>query len=291
MAAAKSLRTIQTGLKTNTKDYNKFSYFLGGIDVTQQNLAGFDPYLQGTARVFLYTPPMFMASGFPDQTRVFKSIIETGYTRIDGINDLSVDFVEFEGGFNGQKFSNVNKTTDDTDTFTISVYEQSGSPIREFLDTWVTGTFDPRSGVPHYHGMMLKHGQTFPNVMVTNAAGVSVPALPYGEKYHTAEFIYYTLTPNMQDLEYGCMLAHCFPTKVPKGHLNYESGSRENVPIDIELRTTKYESSYINEICEWYRSIDLIKFSYLDFNPHITQDEVNASYHLELADSAGSGLA
>lgn len=286
-----SLKTIQTGLKRNDKDYNKFSYFLSGIDVTQQNLNGFDPYIQGTARVFMYTPPFFMSEGFPDQTRVAKSIIETGYTRVDGINDVSVDFIEFEGGFNGQKFSNVSMTRDDTDTFTITVYEQSGSPIREFLDTWVTGTSDPRSGVAHYHGIMLKHGEVYPNAKVENAAGATVSKVPYGEKYHTAEFIYYTLTPNMQDLEYGCMLAHCFPTKVPKSHLNYEAGVRDRVSIDIEMRTTKYESSYINQICEWYRQVDKIKFSYLDFNPNVTQDDVNSSYHLQLDDGAGSGLA
>lgn len=285
-----SLKTIQTGLKQNQKDYNRFSYFLGGIDVTQQNLNGFDPYIQGTARVFLYTPPFFMSEGFPDQTRVFKSMIETAYTRVDGIADLSVEFVEFEGGFNGQKFSNVSQVKDDTDTFTISLYEQSGSPIREFLDTWVTGAGDPRSGVPHYHGMMLQHGEEYPNAKVFNAAGNQVSKVPYGEKYHTAEFIYYTLTPNMQDLEYGCMLAHCFPTKVPKNHLNYEAGVRDRVSIDVELRTTKYESSYINQICEWYRQVDKIKFSYLDFDPGVTQDDVNSSYHLQLADGAGSGI-
>lgn len=284
-----ALKTIQTGLKQNQKDYNKFSYFLGGIDVTQQNLNGFDPYIQGTARLFLYTPPFFMSEGFPDQTRVFKSMIETGYTRVDGISDLSVEFVEFEGGFNGQRFSNVSMVKDDTDTFTITLYEQSGSPIREFLDTWVTGAGDPRSGVPHYHGMMLQHGEVYPQATTVNAAGQRVSKVPYGEKYHTAEFIYYTLTPNMQDLEYGCMLAHCFPTKVPKSHLNYEAGVRDRVSIDIELRTTKYESSYINTICEWYRQVDKIKFSYLDFNPNITQDDVNSSYHLQL-DGAGSGL-
>lgn len=286
-----ALKTIQNGIKSNTKDYNKFSYFLSGIDVTQQNLAGFDPYIQGTSRIFLYTPPFFMEQGFPTQTTVFKSIVETGYTRVDGIADLTVDFVEFEGGFAGQKFSNVSLVRDDTDTFTITVYEQSGSPVREFLDTWVTGVRDPRSGVAHYHGLLLEHGEVYPTATVINADGAQVPKVPYGEKYHTAEFIYYDLTPDMQDIEYGCMLAHCFPTKVPKSHLNFEHGVRDNVSLEIELRTTKYESSYINQICEWYRQIDKLKWSYLSFNPGITQEEVNSSYKLQLGDGAGSGLA
>ena len=284
-----ALQTIQSNLKTNTKDYNRFSYFLNGIDVTQQNLQGFDPYIQGTSRIFMYTPPFFMTEGFPEQSRVFKSIIETGYTRVDGISDLTVDFVEFEGGFAGQKFANVSLVHDDTDTITITVYEQSGSPVREFLDTWVTGVRDPRSGVATYHGVMLLHGETYPEATVVNAAGGTVAKVPYGEKYHTAEFVYYDLEPTMQYLEYACMLAHCFPTKVPKSHLNYEHGVRDNVSFDIEFRTTKYESSYINQVAEWYRQVDLIKFSYLDFQPDITQDEVNSSYVLQMT-GEGSGL-
>ena len=154
----------------------------------------------------------------------------------------------------------------------------------------MTGVRDPRSGVATYHGIMLEHGEEYPTATTTNAAGQTVSKVPYGEKYHTAEFIYYDLTPNMQDIEYACMLAHCFPTRVPKSHLNYEHGVRDNVSMDIEMRTTKYESSYINQIAEWYRQIDKIKFSYLDFAPGITQEMVNSSYQLQL-DGTGSGIA
>ena len=94
----------------------------------------------------------------------------------------------------------------------------------------------------------------------------------------------------MQYIEYACMLAHCFPTRVPKSHLNYEHGVRDNVSIDIEMRTTKYESAYINQVAEWYRQTDRIKFSYLDFNPNTTEEPVQSSYQLNL-DGNGSGIA
>ena len=38
-----SLQTLQSNIKSNHRNYNSFSYFLQGIDVTQQNLEGFDP--------------------------------------------------------------------------------------------------------------------------------------------------------------------------------------------------------------------------------------------------------
>ena len=253
--------TIQTNIKTNRKNYNKFSYWLQGIDVTQQNLDQFNPYIKGVSRIFMYHPPYFMAKGYPEETANFKSYVETGFTKIDGIQDVSVEFVEFEGGFNGQKFSNVSSAKDDTDTLTISLYEQSGRPVGEFLETWISGVRDLRSGIAHYHGIDV----------------------PYSEKYHTAEFIYLTLDPTGKEIEYACMFAHAFPTKVEKGHLNYEKGDRDNVLMDVEFRVTKYESTYINQVAQWYLAMDKIKYKYLDFDPGITQSNVKAAYSLALA--------
>lgn len=249
--------TIQSGIKQNTKDYSNFSYFLGGIDVTQQNLDQFTPYIQGVSRIFLHQAPIFMEKQYKAETERFRSMIETGYTRVDGIGDISVDFVDFEGGFNGDKFSNVSTARDDTDSITISLYEQTGSPIREYLDTWVTGTRDIRTGVAHYHGALLDHS-----------------TVRYGEKFHTAEFIYITMDPTAQEIEYACMFAHAFPTKVPKSHLNYEKGNRDNVQLDLEFKCTKYESPAINQIAQWYLDKSRIEYNYLSFNPGITQNDI-----------------
>lgn len=266
-------KTIQSGLVTNGKDYTKFGYFVNGIDTTHQNLDKFDPYIKGRSRIFLYKPPYYMKKLFPTKTKNFKSYIETGYTKIDGIQDLTVEFVEFEGGFNGQKFSNISTSKDETDTLTISVYEQSGSPVREYIETWITGVRDPRSGIAHYHGA-IEGG--------TNENGKSFKAVPYGEINHTAEFIYYVLDPTAKNIEYACMFAHAMPTKVTKDHYNYEKGDNGEVLLDIEFRVNKYESTYINDIAKYYRDADNLRFSYLNFNPNISKSQVDAAYDLNL---------
>lgn len=250
-------KTIQTGAKTNSKSFENFSYFLGGIDVTDQNLDKFTPYIQGVSRVFLHKPPHFMDVKYPDKTRNFKTFVEAGYTRIDGIGDVSVDFVDFEGGFAGQKFSNVSLARDDTDTITISCYELTGSPLREYIETWITGTRDIRSGIAHYHG------------------AIDDGSVTYGEINHTAEFMYIDMDPTGKELEYAALFAHCFPTKVSKSHLNYEKGVRDNVLTDMEFRTTKYESPAINDVGAWYLAASQVEYNYLNFTPNITQDDVN----------------
>lgn len=245
-------------MKSNINTYSNFSYFLGGIDVTNQNLDQFTPYIQGVSRIFMYTQPYFMVKMFPNLTERFNQYIETGFTRIDGIGDISVDFVDFEGGFAGQRFSNVSLSRDDTDSLTISVYEQTGSPVREFIETWITGTRDYRSGVAHYHG----------------ALNLTTDPVKYSEKNHTAEFIYITLDPTGKTVEYCCMFAHAFPTKVPKSHLNYEKGNRDNVLMDLEFKVTKYESPAINQVGIWYLQNSIVQYNYLSFTPNITEANV-----------------
>ena len=242
--------TIQSGLKRNLKDYSNFCYWLNGVDVTDQNLDQFTPYIQGVSRIFMIKKPVFLLENYADECKNFKSLIETGYTRIDGIQDTNVEFVDFEGGFNGQKFRNVSLASNDTDTITITVYEQTGSPIREFLDLWVTGVRDIKSGIAHYHG-----------AFDTNAN------MKYSERNHTAEFIYCVMDPSGRELEYACMFAHAFPTKVPKSHLNYESRNRGNVPIDIEFAVQMYESPAINAMACYCLQNSLVEYNYLKFSP------------------------
>lgn len=252
-------KTTQTGIRNSVASFNNFSYFLGGIDVTSQNIDQFTPYIRGVSRIFLHKPPTFMniKGTYEDETTRFKQYLETGYTTVDGISDISVEFVDFEGGFNGQRFSNVSMARDDTDTITIAVYELAGSPVREYIDTWVTGVRDIRSGIAHYHGK------------------IADGSIGYKEGNHTAEMIYTNMDPTGLLCEYVCMFAHVFPTKVPKNHLNYEKGNRDNALLDLEFKVSKYESPAINSIGTWYLENSQVNYNYLDFDPTIGEQAVS----------------
>lgn len=250
---------------TNDGDYSKFSYFLTGVDVTSQNLDQMNPYQRGYARLFMYKKPYFMEKCFPDLTNRFKSYIETGFRSVNGIGDIQVDFTTYEGGYTGQKFETVQIATDQTDTITIGLYEMSGSPCTEFLTTWITGTRDPRTGIAHYHG----------NVM--GPLDDATDKIAYGEKNHTAEFVYFVTDATGKFIEYACLLAHCFPEKVDRDQYNYDTNSHDATEIEVVLHCTKYESRYINDIAAYYLAIDTLKWSYLDFNPNISQEQIAAS--------------
>lgn len=267
-------------MKTNNKDYNDFSYFIAGIDVTQQNLDQMTPYIQGISRIFMHRTPLFMELGFKDMTRQFKSLVETGAKAVGGIGDVSVDTTSFDGGFNGQSFSMISKTSDDSNNLTMSMYEMAGSPVRTFLDTWVNGMRDSRSGVAHYHGMVETPDHSSPTY------------IPYSEKNHTAEFIYYTLDPTAHYIEYACMWAHCFPASVPKDHLNFTSGTRDGVEMSLSFNGTKYESRYINDIAINYLIKDQLDYNYLNFNPDLKGEGYSEiDYRLNLPTNTSTAQA
>lgn len=252
-------------MAANSKDYSKFSYWLTGVDVTHQNLDQMNPFIRGYARIFMHRKPYFMERFFKDLTNRFKSYVETGFRSIQGLGDLTVEFNTFEGGYAGQQYSTVQMSRDETEEITIGLYEMSGSPVGEFLRTWITGVRDPRSGIAHYHGH------------VQGPLDDDEDHIPYSEANHTAEFIYFVTDPTGKKIEYACMLAHCFPTKDDRDHYSYESGQHGEAEVEFAFKCTKYESRYINDVAAYYLSIDTLKWNYLDFDPGITQDEVRAA--------------
>lgn len=263
-------------MRRNTKNFNKFGYFLQGIDVTRQGIDGMTPYVPGVSRIFMHVMPPFMLENDEMATIIknFKSYLETGYKSVEGINDLDVEFITLEGGFAQQSFSNVSAVRETTDEITIQLYELAGSPVREALDTWITGVRDPRSGIAHYHGV-LDDNEDY----------------EYCEKNHTGEFVYYTLDPTGRKIEYACLFAHAFPTKVAKNHLNYTSGSRSEVTVDCTFKVTKYEGRYINDLAAYYLAKDQLEYNYLNFNPYrdtsegagtTAESSVEDAYQLDL---------
>ena len=274
--------SLQTGanfagdyMKKNTQNYNKFGYFLQGIDVTRQGIDQMTPYVPGVSRIFMHVVPPFMEVQFPQLSANFKSYVETGYKSVEGIQDMDVEFINIEGGFAQQSFNNVSHVRDTTEEITIQLYEMSGSPVRDFIETWITGVRDPRSGIAHYHG------------------AIADGKLEYCEKNHTGEFVYYALDPTAKKIEYACMFAHCFPTRVQKSHLNYTSGTRSEVILDCTFKVTKYEGRYINDLAAYYLAKDNLNYNYLEFNPYRDGDgamraSVEAGYKLDLQTTAGA---
>ena len=251
--------TIQSSIKNgHDRDMTKYALFLGGTNVVHDVLAAYDPLRTGYGRIFMVRKPTwvaeyFNAGGANNPFTQFKHILEYGNTQIQGINDVTVNFNSIQGGYTGKSFELPSHATDDTNQFSITCYEFSGSPIREVIHTWINGTTDLMTAFTHYNG-------------------VNLPKL---QSNQTAEFIYVSTDNTGLAVEYACLFANCFPKGINTDVFNYQSGTHELVETTIDFTCTKYESTQINAVANALINRYRILTNSLNFNSGINSEVLN----------------
>ena len=252
-------KTIQLNIKSNKKDFAEYSLFMGGLDVTHRNIEYLDPLRTNFARIFIVQMPKFMEVKNKDAAKRFKHYVEMGFIGLDGIANTTMDTEEITGGYAGNRFKVPSIVKDETDTVTIKLYELTGSPVREFIDTWITGIADPLTGLAHYHGFISD-------------------TCSFSAKNHTMEMFYVVTDPTGREdaIEYACMFANMFPTEVKKDHFNYESGSHPVVQLDVPFVANRYESPQINEIAHALLQKYRILRDYLNFHSGYTTSDISS---------------
>lgn len=253
-----AMKSIQQNIKRNTKDFSTYSMFLGGLDITSKNIDQFDPLRPGYARIFVIRVPRFMEIMDSEASRRFKHLLEVGFTGFSGVANTTMDTEDVSGGYAGNKFAIPSVVKDDTDSVTIRCLELTGSPLREYVDTWVTGISDPLTGLSHYHGVL------------------DDDTCAYKASNHTMEIIYLSTDPTGRQIEYCAMYANMMPKEITKGHFDYEPGSHPAVNIDLQFTATRYESPQINEIGAALLNKYQVRRDYLDFQSGYSTGDVEA---------------
>ena len=221
--------TIQSGIKqAAAADMTKYALFMGGTNVTNEVLQCYDPLKTGYARIFMVKRPVFLVDTMKDKVNRFKHILEYGNTAVQGLNDVTVNFNTIQGGYVGKSFEIPSVAQDETTSFSINVYEFSGSPVREVIHSWINGTSDLLTGLAHYNGADSKIARIQAN--------------------QTAEFIYVNTDNTGENIEYACLLANCFPRGINTDVFNYTAGEHQLVESNIDFSCTKYESIQINKV-------------------------------------------
>lgn len=251
------MKSIQQNIKRNTKDFSQYSLFVGGLDVSVKNIDQLDPLRGGFSRIFITRLPRFMEIQDLDVSKRFKHLLELGFVGVDGIGNTTMETEDITGGYAGNKFQIPTIVRDETEQITIKVYEFSGSPIREYIDTWMTGIFDPLTGLAHYHGVISE-------------------TCEYKASNHVMEMFYVATDPTGINIEYACMISNMMPKEVAKGHFNFEPGSHPAVQIDLPFTATRYESPQINEIAAALLDKYKILRDYLDFNSGYSTEAISA---------------
>lgn len=261
------MRSIQSNLKKNNKDFGKYGLFLTGIDVSLKNIDQFDPYRKGFSRLFILRLPRFMEEMDSEATKRFKHFLEFGFTEISGIQNPTLETEAITGGYTGGQFEIPSITKDNTTEITINLYEFSGSPLREYLDTWITGISDKMVGIGHYHGMIAEN-------------------MEYKASNHVMEAIYVNTDPTGRpdSIEYACMFSNMMPKTIPLDHVNYSSGDHGAANVSIPFTCNKYESPQINEVAKALLTKYVILTDYLGFHSGWSGDDVSGLPNYQLND-------
>lgn len=254
-----SVQTIQSNIKNfDTKsDITKYALMLGGLNVAHDALAQYDPLKTGYGRLFMVRKPAILTEIIPDKIRKFKHILEYGNTSVSGIGDTEVNFGQMSGGYVGKSMELPTVATDNTNSFTVNVYEFSGSPIREVIHTWVNAVTDLMSGLTHYYG----------HLNIDKPGDQNGGYLEPSQANQTAEFIYVSTDQTGRQVEYACLLANCFPRNIKNDHFNYESGTHDMVQYGVEFSCTKYESAKINEVASNLLNKYTVLMNSIEFYP------------------------
>jgi len=253
--------TLQSNIKSNTKDMTLYSLFLGGLNVTSKALAQYDPLKTGYARIFFTKMPPFMKTIVPEKTKQFKHLLEYGFVGVDGLQNITLEFEQVGGGYAGRQFEIPTVAKDETNSLTVKVYEMAGSPVRDYVDMWISGISDPYTGLGHYHG----------------ALDIANAGLSYSQVNHSAEAFYVETDPTGRStgIEYACLLTNLVPKVVKLDHFNYEAGNHPIVQTDIEFTATKYQSPQINDIAVALIAKYKILRDYLKFDSQYTTTDID----------------
>lgn len=246
------VKTLQSNIKNNTTDMTGYSLFLGGLNVKRAALEQYDVLKTGKGRIFLTKMPKFMNELMSESTKNFKHVIEYGFMNIDGIQDLTMEFDQITGGYAGRQFEIPTILKDDTNEITIKVLEFAGSPMREYIEMWLTGVSDPNSGFTHYHGLCIPDAKGQIKVEASQAN-------------HTMEAIYVVTDATGFNIEFACMLCNMFPKGIARNQFNQESGTSAHVELDLAFTCTMYTSPDINDVAKLLLNKYRVLYNYLDF--------------------------
>jgi len=151
-------------------------------------IAAREPFRVGRFMVKWVKAPPF----FPDMAvRYLRFIFEDMVRDVAGIPENSIDAISQTNGATRQEVSYPGIYKETGSKLTLKVYETQGSVVRKFLDYWISGISDRKTGVCHMYGAKMR-------AVLPNMAG---------------SFLYVLLGPSCrpEDIEFACMLHECWP--------------------------------------------------------------------------------
>lgn len=177
-------------------------------------MASREPFRVGRFLVKWVKAPPF----FPDMAvKYLRWIFEDMVMEVSGVPENSIDKIDIQNGAVHVTTSYPGIYHESGNSVTLKVRECAGSPVRKFIDYWLSGVSDRKTGVCHMYGAKLR-------AVLPNMAG---------------SILYVLLGPTCrpEDIEFACMWHEIMPYAEKASHMNSgnigDAGS--GVDMDIEF--------------------------------------------------------
>ena len=146
------------------RNLTQYTAFRGVTDFSQ--IGQFSQFERGYSFLSILQMPKFMVvlgqedSAIGDIVAGFKHKIEYEFRGLEGLADITADYMTITDGINEQRL--ISKVSEDTSiTVSSQYYETQGAILEKFTELYLTGIKDPKSQAKTYHGL-IKNGKLAP---------------------------------------------------------------------------------------------------------------------------------
>ncbi len=213
--------TNKLGLVNNytikPRNLTQYTAFRGVTDFSQ--IGQFSQFERGYSFLSVLQMPKFMVMLGEENEDVktivqgFKHKIEYEFRGLEGLADLTADYMTITDGINEQRL--ISKVTEDTSiSVSSSYFETQGALLEKFAEIYLTGIKDPKSQAKTYHGL-IKQGKLAP-----------------GPENEVFTLLYYVTDSTMLRLERAFLLVNCQLTSARRSELY--NGTRGDIGNNVE---------------------------------------------------------
>lgn len=189
----------------------------GVPQLTEEQMRLFEAAYSGHQFFFVTKLPAFMTTGiYKPGTNVnthaqnLKAIIERCCKGFNGASSISINDAEQTDGNNGNKITHISGVRKEQSDISLELHEFAGLPLKNALETWLTGVFDIRS----------QHGNYLGNLGIDGGWCLA---------NHTMSMLVVQVDPSWTEIQEAAYYCNMVPSEVDFSFFQYTKGNSEIV--------------------------------------------------------------
>ena len=243
-AAERSRFNINTNQSSGTMSDNGKEIFQSRLwhgvpQLTEEQMSMFNAAYSGHTFLFVVVVPKFLTTGIYEDLNAhmaiknLKAIIERASTGFSGPSNITAQFSDQNDGAE-RKVSHITQVTKAQSDISLKLHEFAGLPVKNAIELWLTGIFDPYSQHGSYHG----------NLGISGGWGI---------QNHSMSLLTVQVDPSWTGIQDAAYYFNMIPTEVPFDGFNWTKGESDIIQdYDIQFKCNEFRGPSIMSAAEQY---------------------------------------